>query len=222
MANKAMVDLVKEEEHTHQCARWTREEEIFLCQCWVKTFESGEIEDDRSGDSFWGQIMQDFNTSTVHGFRTRNMLTGKWTRVNSDCQKFNAIYKHLERKRGGNEADRIKTAKINFFAQQPKGRKFMLEHAWRILKKHSKWVEPKPLDTEDHIEIFRPDVKPHSVSEDLRRKLQAGTSTYEAKKQKELEITEFKELEFLTVDPDRLPEPKASIIERNKKNNCKL
>ncbi|GKC30896.1 hypothetical protein Tco_1038190 [Tanacetum coccineum] len=50
------------------------------------------------------------------------------------------------------------------------------------------------------------------VSEDLRRKLQAGTSAYEAKKQKELAITEFKELEFLTIDPDTLPEPKASII----------
>nr|GEV60073.1 hypothetical protein [Tanacetum cinerariifolium] len=53
---------------------------------------------DRSEDSFWGQIMQDFNNSTIHDFRTKNMLTGEWTRVNDDCQKSNAIYNHLERK----------------------------------------------------------------------------------------------------------------------------
>ncbi|GJS26696.1 hypothetical protein Tco_0487316 [Tanacetum coccineum] len=62
-----------------------------------------------------------------------------------------------------------------------------------------------------------------SVSEDLRRKLQAGTSAYEAKKQNEIAIMEFKEMEFLTIDPDTLPELKASIIRKKKeKNNCKI
>ncbi|GJT57979.1 hypothetical protein Tco_0993033 [Tanacetum coccineum] len=48
-------------------------------------------------------------------------------------------------------------------------------------------------------------------SEDSR-KLQAGTSAYEAKKLKEVAMMEFKEMEFLTIDVDLLPEPKASII----------
>ncbi|GJV74412.1 hypothetical protein Tco_1505996 [Tanacetum coccineum] len=104
--------------------------------------------------------MQDFNNSTVHGFRTRHMLKGKWSRVNGDCQKFNSIYKHLERKSEENEVDHIETAKINFAAQQPKGRKFMLDHAWRILKEHSKWDVPKPLDTEYHTKIFGPNMRP--------------------------------------------------------------
>ena len=50
------------------------------------------------------------------------------------------------------------------------------------------------------------------VSEDLRRKLQAEASAYEAKKAKEMAMIEFKEMEFLTIDTDSLPEPKASII----------
>ncbi|GKA66971.1 hypothetical protein Tco_0766779 [Tanacetum coccineum] len=41
----------------------------------------------------------------------------------------NPSYKHLEHKSGENETDHIEAAKINFAAQQPKGRKFMLEHA---------------------------------------------------------------------------------------------
>ncbi|GKB49028.1 hypothetical protein Tco_0899781 [Tanacetum coccineum] len=149
--------------------------------------------------------MDDFNTSSTQGYRTRHMLTGKWTRTNADCQKFNAIYKHLERKSGENEADHIEAAKITFAAQQPKGRKFQLEHCWHILKGHSKWDAPKSLDTEDHTEIFGAD--------DLRRKLQAGTSAYEAKKAKEMAMIEFKEMKFLTIDVDLLPEPKASIIQ---------
>ncbi|GJV64017.1 hypothetical protein Tco_1474845 [Tanacetum coccineum] len=210
MAKRATMDLAEDdeekEEQTRQCARWSREEEILLTELWIETSENGQIKADRSDDSFWGQILQDFNNASIQGHRTKNMLT----------------------------------------AQQPKGRKFMLEHAWRNLIAHSKWDAPKPLETDDHTEIFGPDVRPRLVgktrlakktksettgsiegsvsgasgsisdyvSEELRRKLQAGTSAYEAKKQKELAIMEFKEIEFLTIDPDKLPELKARIIRK--------
>ncbi|GJR24677.1 hypothetical protein Tco_0973204 [Tanacetum coccineum] len=145
VAKRATVDLVdeneEEEEPIRQCARWTREEEILLTECWIETSE----------DSFWGQIMDYFNTGTTQGYLTRHMVTVKWTRINGDCQKFNAIYKHLECKSGENEADHIEAAKITFAAQQPKGRKFQLEHCWRILKGHSKWDAPKPLDTNNFL-----------------------------------------------------------------------
>ncbi|GJZ62546.1 hypothetical protein Tco_0618683 [Tanacetum coccineum] len=186
MAKRATVDLVdeneEEEEPIRQCARWTREDEILLTECWIETSENSQIGADRSEDSFWVQIMDDFNTGTIQGYRTRHMLTG-----------------------------------------------------------HSKWDASKPLDTKDHSETFRPDVRPRPagktrpakktksettgssegsasgslsdyVSEDLRRKLQAGTSAYEAKKAKEMAMIEFKEMEFLTIDDDSLPEPKTSII----------
>ncbi|GJU07702.1 hypothetical protein Tco_1124132 [Tanacetum coccineum] len=150
--------------------------------------------------------MDDFNTGTTQGYRTRHMLTGKWTRINGDCQKFNAIYKHLERKSGENEADHIEAAKITFATQQPTGRKFQLELCWRIFKRSLQMGRAKPLDTEDHTEIFGHD--------DLRRKLQAGTSAYEAKKENEAAMMEFKEMEFLTIDVDLPPKPKVSIIRK--------
>ncbi|GKE23848.1 hypothetical protein Tco_1435360, partial [Tanacetum coccineum] len=231
VAKRATVDLVddeeEEEEHIRQCARWTRDEEIFLTQCWIETSENGQIEADRTEDSFWGQIMDDFNSGTTQGYRTRNMLTRKWTRINGDCQKFNAIYKHIERKSGENEADHIEAAKITDLKCQ---------------------TRRKPLDTEDHTEIFGPDTRPRPagktrpakktksettessggsasgsisdfVSEDLRRKLQAGTSAYEAKKQKELAMMEFKEIEFLTIDADKCRNLKRALSERDKKKS---
>ncbi|GJU88927.1 hypothetical protein Tco_1301350 [Tanacetum coccineum] len=100
---------------------------------------------------------------------------------------------------------------------------------WRILKKHPKWDAPKPLDADDHTEIFGPRVRPRPVGkprpakktksettensggsqsgfiseslyEDLRRKLQAVESAYEVKKEKELAYMKCKELEFLMID----------------------
>nr|GEU66182.1 glutathione S-transferase T3-like [Tanacetum cinerariifolium] len=182
--NLADGDENEDEEQTQQCARWTSEEEFLLTELWIETFENGQIGADRNDESFWGQIMQDFNNTSTQGYRIKNMLAGKWTRINSDYQKLNAIYKHLERKSGENEVDHIETAKLNFAAQQPKGRKFMLEHAGGSASGSIS----------------------DSISEELRRKLQAGTSAYEAKKEKEMAIMEFKEMEFLMIDPntDRL------------------
>ncbi|GJW44533.1 hypothetical protein Tco_0073332 [Tanacetum coccineum] len=167
MVKRSTMDLdydEEEEEQSRQCSHWTREKEILLCHCWIETSENNDIGADRNEDLFWGQIMQDFNNGTYQGTHTKNMLTGKWSRINGDCQKFNAIYKHLECKRGENEADHIETAKTTFMAQS-KGRKFLLEHAWRILKNHAKWDAPKSLDANDHTKIFRTDVRPRPADE---------------------------------------------------------
>ncbi|GKA97650.1 hypothetical protein Tco_0825544 [Tanacetum coccineum] len=120
VAKRATVNLVDEdeekEEHIRQCARWTRDEEVLLTECWIETSENGQIEADRTDDLFWGQIMDDFNTATTQGYRTEHMLMGKWSRINGDCQKFNAIYKHLERISGENGVDHIEAAKVTFAA----------------------------------------------------------------------------------------------------------
>ncbi|GKD68268.1 hypothetical protein Tco_1322358 [Tanacetum coccineum] len=68
MAKRATMDLAEddeEEEHTRQCARWTRDEEILLTQCWIETSENKQIGADQTEDSFLGQIMQDFNNGTT-------------------------------------------------------------------------------------------------------------------------------------------------------------
>nr|GEV01695.1 putative ribonuclease H-like domain-containing protein [Tanacetum cinerariifolium] len=56
-------------------------------------------------------------------------------------------------------------------------------------------------------------------SEDLRRKLQAGTSAYEGKTQKELVMMEFKEMEFLTLDVISCRNLKRALSEKDKKKS---
>nr|GEV72708.1 RNA-directed DNA polymerase, eukaryota [Tanacetum cinerariifolium] len=157
VAKRSTVNLFddndEEEEPIRQCAHWSHEEEILLTECWIETFETGQIRADRSEDSFWGQIMDDFNTGTTQGYRTRHTLTGKWTRINGDA-------------------------------------------------KSSMLSDVEKVSTRAMVAYFK------------RRKLQAGTSAYEAKKEKEVAMKEFKEMEFLTINVDLLPEPKANIIRK--------
>ncbi|GJY47232.1 hypothetical protein Tco_0436295 [Tanacetum coccineum] len=183
MAKRATVDLPEEdgeEDQTRQCSRWTRDEEILLCQCWVEVSENNDIGADQNDDSL-----------------------DKWKKVYA-------------------------RTRVTYF------------------KKYFKWDALKPLDTDDHTEIFWPDVRPRpagktrpakktksettgssggsasgyisdSLSEDLMRKLQATSSAYEAKKEKELAYTECKELEFLMIDPIRCRNLKQALSEINKK-----
>ncbi|GJT82992.1 hypothetical protein Tco_1057334 [Tanacetum coccineum] len=51
-----------------------------------------------------------------------------------------------------------------------------------------------------------------SLSLDFRGKIVAAESAYEAKKAKKLAIPECKELEFLLIDTEELPERKAALI----------
>ncbi|GJT03414.1 hypothetical protein Tco_0824583 [Tanacetum coccineum] len=57
--------------------RWTHEEEKLLCECWVEVFKNNKIGSDRTEESFWWQITDDFNQATQQGFRTKDMITGK-------------------------------------------------------------------------------------------------------------------------------------------------
>ncbi|GJZ18454.1 hypothetical protein Tco_0554577 [Tanacetum coccineum] len=153
--------------------------------------------------------MDDFNATTTQGYRTRHLQRKSGeneARINGDCQKFNAIYKHLQRKSGENEADHIEATKDHTEIFGPDTRPRPASKTRPAKKTKSETTESSGGSASGSISDF--------VSEDLRRKLQAGTSAYEAKKQKELAMMEFKEMEFLTIDADKLPEPKASIIRK--------
>ncbi|GKA42167.1 hypothetical protein Tco_0734827 [Tanacetum coccineum] len=128
------------EEQTRSNTRWTRDEETLLVETWV-------------------EIMEDFNTATKSCPRTKNMMTRKWTGINGVCQKFNAVYKHLQRKSGENKVDHIENAKTNF-SERYDNKKFSYVHAWNILKTYPKWDSAEPIDEDNIAELFGPDPRP--------------------------------------------------------------
>ncbi|GJT71755.1 hypothetical protein Tco_1031041 [Tanacetum coccineum] len=99
--------------------------------------------------------MEDFNSRTTAP-RTKNMMMGKWTRMHSDCQMFNAIYKHLTRKSGESDADLVENAKTSYM-QRYGNKKFQYDHVWNILKNYPKWNAVEPIDGDNLQELFGPD-----------------------------------------------------------------
>ncbi|GJU86166.1 hypothetical protein Tco_1293712 [Tanacetum coccineum] len=70
---------------------WTREEETLLCECWVEVSENNGIRANRSDDSFWWQITDDFNKATHLGDCSEHMTMGKWA-----SDKYGYIKNHMK------------------------------------------------------------------------------------------------------------------------------
>jgi hypothetical protein len=139
--------------------KWCKAEEKLLAEIWIAISQDKDLGNDKSEEYFWNEITEMFNQQTVDDPRGKNMLTGKWTRMNGDCQKFNAIYKHLVRRSGENEHDQINNAKVSF-AERFGARGFTYEHVWEFLRNYPKWNVEDPLDVSCLEDIFGPDARP--------------------------------------------------------------
>ncbi|GKD54604.1 hypothetical protein Tco_1287991, partial [Tanacetum coccineum] len=221
-----VVDLDEDDEDDEMASRrsitcWNNNEEILLAESWIEHTQDANIKKDQQDDIYWNLILSDFNSRTTTPPRTKNMVTGKWMRMHGDCQRFNGIYKHLNRKSKESDADLVENAKTAYHDRT--GKKFLYPHVWNILKNYPKWDATEPIDADNLQELFGPDPRERSAGKqrapkkkksDYRRKCNAAEKAYEAKREKELAIMQCKELEFLMIDPSSLPPAKRAIIER--------
>nr|GEV98627.1 glutathione S-transferase T3-like [Tanacetum cinerariifolium] len=86
------------------------------------------------------------------------MLTSKWTTLNHNYQKFNAIYKrcHHLKKSGENEVDLMGRARV-MYQEESRNSPFNHDKAWAILRQQAKWDAPEgePVElTEDETGDF--------------------------------------------------------------------
>ncbi|GKB10040.1 hypothetical protein Tco_0843963 [Tanacetum coccineum] len=222
--------------------RWNNKEEILLAEAWIEHSQDANIGKDQRDEIYWNKIFEDFHDRTTGPARTKNMLTGKWTRMHGDCQRFNAYYKQANRKSGENEADLIETVKTVYLERV--GKKFQYPHVWKILKEYPKWDAAEPIDGDNLQEVFGPDKRERPagkqravkkqksvetsgstggsqsesvsslVSQDYRRKCDAAERAYEAQREKDLAIKKCEEMKFLMIDTSNLPPHKRAFIER--------
>ncbi|GJZ48719.1 hypothetical protein Tco_0602551 [Tanacetum coccineum] len=75
--------------------------------------------------------------------------------MHGDCQRFNAIYKHLTRKSRGSDADLVENAKTSYIKRCDK--KIQYDHVWNILKNYPKWNAAGPIDEDNLQVLFGPD-----------------------------------------------------------------
>ncbi|GJZ90947.1 hypothetical protein Tco_0662874 [Tanacetum coccineum] len=150
------------------------------------------------------------------------MMTGKWTRMHGDCQRFNAIYKHLTRKSEESDADLVENAKTSYM-EPIFNKRFSYDHVWNIFKNYPKWNASEPIDEDNLQELFGPDPRQRPAGKQRAtkkqksidtRKCDAAEKAYEAKREKELGMLQCRELEFLMIDLSSLPPAKRAIVER--------
>ncbi|GKA10198.1 melanoma-associated antigen 8 isoform X1 [Tanacetum coccineum] len=222
--------------------RWNNKEEILLAEAWIEHSQDANIGKEQRDEIYWNKIFEDFHDRITGPARTKNMLTGKWTRMHGDCQRFNAYYKQANRKSGENEADLIETVKTVYLERV--GKKFQYPHMWKILKEYPKWDAAKPIDGDNLLEVFVPDKRERPadkqravkkqksvetsgstggsqsesvsslVSQDYRRKCDAAQRAYEVQMEKDLAIKKCEEIKFLMIDTSNLPPHKRAFIER--------
>ncbi|GKB26802.1 glutathione S-transferase T3-like protein [Tanacetum coccineum] len=197
---QSVVDLDEDDEDDEMASRrtitrWNNNEEILLAESWIEHSQDANIGKDQHDDIYWNLILSDFNSRTTAPPRTKYMVTGKWTRMHGDCQQFNGIYKHLNRKSGESDAD------LRASRRQTTGP----EKAKIGSARGSTGGSTEGSQSESVSSLF---------SQDYSRKCDAAEKAYEAKREKELAIMQCKELEFLMIDPSALPATKRAIIER--------
>ncbi|GJY94959.1 hypothetical protein Tco_0511320 [Tanacetum coccineum] len=122
--------------------------------------------------------MHDFNSRTKAPPRTKNTMTGKRTRMHGDCQRFNAIYKHLTRKSGENDADLVENVKTSYLERC--GKKIQYPHVWNILKIYPKWNAAEPIDEDNLKELFCPDPRERPAGKQRASKKQKSVDTSSA------------------------------------------
>ncbi|GKA16019.1 hypothetical protein Tco_0695766 [Tanacetum coccineum] len=159
--------------------RWNRNEEILLAETWIEHSQDANIGKDQQDDVYWNLIMEDFNSRTIAPPHTKNMMMRKWTRMHGDCQRFNAIYKHLTRKSEESDADLVENAKTSYMERYD-NKKFLYDHVWNILKNYLKWNASEPID-EDNLQVFfRPDPRECPAGKQRAPKKQKSVDTSSA------------------------------------------
>ncbi|GJU38238.1 hypothetical protein Tco_1191195 [Tanacetum coccineum] len=186
MAKKQLRDKQPKEPKTDR-AFWSQDEEKLLANFFIEISEDPNNRSDQARDTFWYKILTIYNQQADKlGFKSRNknILTGKWTPMNHDVQKFNAIYNQTELLSRENE-ENLYTRVLILFRDQY-GVEFRHRYAWLFLKDKYKWTNPESTQErrtrgrvtgEDEPEMFGEDAIPRPSGAPRKSKSQRSSAS---------------------------------------------
>ncbi|XBH98258.1 hypothetical protein VPH35_127798 [Triticum aestivum] len=140
-----------------RAGNYTTNDDKLLCYTYLQVSRDPSIGGDQSRDAYWGQMKEHFDAHNVSGVdRSERSLRSRWSTINSDCQKWAAAQKAVDKinPSGTNEDDRYNIAH-NLFKEETKttkkgkikkGRIFTLPHCYEVLKDDEKWKKRDGLD----------------------------------------------------------------------------
>ncbi|XBJ21058.1 hypothetical protein VPH35_011778 [Triticum aestivum] len=140
-----------------RAGNYSTNDDKLLCNTYLQVSRDPSIGGDQSRDAYWGRMKEYFDAHNMSGIdRSERSLRSRWSTINSDCQKWAAAQKSVDKinPSGTNEDDRFNIAQ-NLFKEETrktkkgkikKGRFFTLSHCYEVLKNDEKWKNRDGLD----------------------------------------------------------------------------
>ncbi|XBI30063.1 hypothetical protein VPH35_053901 [Triticum aestivum] len=140
-----------------RAGNYSTNDDKLLCNTYLQVSRDPSIEGDQSRDAYWGRTKEYFDAHNMSGIdRSERSLRSRWSTINSDCQKWAAAQKAVDKINPSdtNEDDRFNIAQ-NLFKEETrktkkekikKGRFFTLSHCYEVLKNDEKWKNRDGLD----------------------------------------------------------------------------
>ena len=113
--------------------KWSLEEENLLA---TQFLEVSEDNTDTTPTSFWNEVTRKFNDESDGVHRNKHSITGKWTRMSCECQKFDDIYSAVQQ--SGLVGDQLAMA-MTVYRERNYGRNFQYMQPWFILRNTPYW-----------------------------------------------------------------------------------
>ncbi|KAE8771973.1 Alternative oxidase 1a, mitochondrial [Hordeum vulgare] len=92
-----------------RAGNYTTNDDKLLCNTWLQVSRDPSIGGEQSRDAYWGRMKEYFDAQNVSGIdRSERSLRSRWSTINSDCQKWAAAQKAVDKLNpsGTNEDDR--------------------------------------------------------------------------------------------------------------------
>ncbi|XBI50283.1 hypothetical protein VPH35_113715 [Triticum aestivum] len=140
-----------------RAGNYSTTDDKLLCYTYLHVSKDPSIGGDQSRDAYWGRMTEHFNAHNKSGiYRSERSLRSRWSTINSDCQKWAAAQKSVDKinPSGTNKDDRYNIAQ-NLFKEETrttkkgkikKGRIFTLPHCYEVLKDDEKWKKRDGLE----------------------------------------------------------------------------
>ncbi|KAE8791885.1 putative receptor protein kinase ZmPK1 [Hordeum vulgare] len=103
-----------------RAGNYTTNDDKLLCNTWLQVSRDTSVGGDQSRDAYWGRMKEYFDAQNVSGIdRSERSLRSRWSTINSDCQKWAAAQKAVDKinPSGTNEDDRYNIAQ-NLFKEE--------------------------------------------------------------------------------------------------------
>ena len=93
-----------------RAGNYTTNDDKLLCNTWLQVSRDPSVGGDQSRDAYSGRMKEHFDAQNMSGIdRSERSLRSRWSTINSDCQKWAAAQKAVDKLNpsGTNEDDRV-------------------------------------------------------------------------------------------------------------------